>query len=98
MSKRIRSLSSISPSATPQKKTKVGTNSMPLRIATARNAEAVDKDPPLAKLLQAVENGIKKPEKGGCVAYWMRMGDLRGAFAVLVQSSFPTHCGDSFRQ
>lgn len=47
------------------------------KIATYENAKAVDENPPLDILLNAVEHGIKKPEKGESVVYWMRMEDLR---------------------
>jgi len=55
-----------------------------LRIATAENAAAVDKNPPLSTLLQAVQDGLNSPEKGGCVTFWMRMGDLRSRFLILI--------------
>ncbi|EEB99062.1 hypothetical protein MPER_01320, partial [Moniliophthora perniciosa FA553] len=47
------------------------------KVATANAAAAVDADPPLPKLLQAVKDGVKNPNKGECVVYWMRMADLR---------------------
>jgi hypothetical protein len=56
----------------------------PLRIATAENAAAVDKNPPLSILLQAVQDGLNSPEKGGCVTFWMRMGDLRSRILFLI--------------
>ncbi|KAK7060513.1 DNA photolyase phr1 [Paramarasmius palmivorus] len=49
----------------------------PSKVATAKAAAAVDADPPLPKLLQAVKDGVSKPKKGECVVYWMRMADLR---------------------
>lgn len=50
------------------------------RIASREEAAAVDSDPPLEKLLKAVENNsssIGDRKKGECVVYWMRMEDLR---------------------
>lgn len=58
-----------------------------LRIATVEKAAAVDDDPPLSNLLQAVQHAVENPEKGGCVAYWMRMGDLRSEYPFFL--SFP---------
>lgn len=50
----------------------------PNKIASASAAAAVDANPPLQTLLQAVREAIKSPSKGDCVVYWMRMADLRG--------------------
>ncbi|KAG7096829.1 hypothetical protein E1B28_004238 [Marasmius oreades] len=47
------------------------------KVATAEAAAAVDADPPLDKLLRAVNNGVKEQKKGDAVVYWMRMSDLR---------------------
>lgn len=47
------------------------------KIATVKNAAAVDKDPPLAKLLKAMKNCLNSLEKGDAVVYWMRMEDMR---------------------
>ena len=74
MSKRVSTLARAGKSA---KKTKMNHTLLPSRIATMEVAAAVDADPPLPKLIQEVNNRLAKPEKGGCVAYWMRMGDLR---------------------
>ncbi|ESK94386.1 deoxyribodipyrimidine photo-lyase [Moniliophthora roreri MCA 2997] len=53
-------------------------NTFPHRkVAMTNAAAAVDSDPPLPKLLQAVKDGVKNPDKGECVVYWMRMADLR---------------------
>jgi deoxyribodipyrimidine photo-lyase len=49
----------------------------PTKFATAENAAAVVADPPLPKLLKAVQDAIKNPAKGDSVVYWMRMADLR---------------------
>ncbi|KAF7977458.1 hypothetical protein HWV62_3639 [Athelia sp. TMB] len=49
----------------------------PNKIATVENSAVVDVDPPLQRLLTAVENTVKNPAKGECVVYWMRMADLR---------------------
>ncbi|RDB22583.1 Deoxyribodipyrimidine photo-lyase [Hypsizygus marmoreus] len=50
---------------------------LPNKIATAEAAAAVDADPPLPKLLKAVEHSLNEPTKGESIVYWMRMGDLR---------------------
>ncbi|KAJ7682673.1 DNA photolyase, FAD-binding/Cryptochrome [Mycena polygramma] len=50
---------------------------LPRKIASLDAAAAVDSDPPLSKLLKAVSEGERTPEKGDSVVYWMRMGDLR---------------------
>ncbi|KIK68010.1 hypothetical protein GYMLUDRAFT_155610 [Collybiopsis luxurians FD-317 M1] len=47
------------------------------KVATASNAAAVDADPPLGKLLEAVKGQTQKVKKGNAVVYWMRMADLR---------------------
>ncbi|KAF9076794.1 DNA photolyase, FAD-binding/Cryptochrome [Rhodocollybia butyracea] len=49
----------------------------PRKVATAPNAAAVDADPPLRKLLEAVKERNQKVKKGDAVVYWMRMADLR---------------------
>ncbi|KAJ3909876.1 DNA photolyase, FAD-binding/Cryptochrome [Lentinula edodes] len=49
----------------------------PRKVATARNAAAVDADQPMDKLLEAVKNQSKKVKSGNAVVYWMRMADLR---------------------
>jgi hypothetical protein len=53
----------------------------PNKIATPEAAAAVDHDPPLQKLLEAVKNGVSKPAKGECVVYWMRLEDLRSTLS-----------------
>ncbi|KAF9464436.1 FAD binding domain of DNA photolyase-domain-containing protein [Collybia nuda] len=52
-------------------------NFVPIKIATASAAAAVDADPPLQKLLKMVRAGGKNLKKGSSIVYWMRMGDLR---------------------
>ena len=47
------------------------------KIATVENAKAVDENPPLDILLNAMKNGLKNPGKGSSVVYWMRMEDMR---------------------
>jgi deoxyribodipyrimidine photo-lyase len=49
----------------------------PIKVASASAASAIDTNPPLPTLLQAVREGVKTPAKGDCVVYWMRMADLR---------------------
>lgn len=49
---------------------------LPGRIATAAAATVVDADPPLVRLMNAMEE--QKIIKGECTVYWMRMQDLRG--------------------
>ncbi|KAK7470518.1 DNA photolyase phr1 [Stygiomarasmius scandens] len=65
-----------SPTQPLQKRQKSSTFN-PRKVATADAAAAVDRDPPLLKLLSAIENGVKKTEKGSSIVYWMRMADLR---------------------
>lgn len=75
MSKHYRTLSGSSgPRA---KRPHLESSFSPIKIATKDAAAALDSDPPLSKLLAAVENGVKKPKKGASVIYWMRMNDLR---------------------
>ena len=59
------------------KRERKDTMNMYNKIATFENAKAVDENPPLDILLNAVKDGIKKPKKGGSVVYWMRMEDMR---------------------
>ncbi|KAH8118312.1 hypothetical protein DFH11DRAFT_1686509 [Phellopilus nigrolimitatus] len=59
------------------KRARLDTKTLYNKIATPGNASAVDKNPPLKVLLNVVENGLKTPEKGDAVVYWMRMEDLR---------------------
>lgn len=77
MVKHTRSLSSTSIS--PPKRPRIQNGFLPNRVAAPDAAAAVDADPPLPKLLRAVEDGVKEPAKGDSVIYWMRMGDLRSA-------------------
>ena len=63
-----------------EKKSKVQTTFNPPKVASASAAAAVDHTPPLAQLLKAVEGGVKQPENGTCVVYWMRMADLRSEY------------------
>ncbi|KAE9397142.1 hypothetical protein BT96DRAFT_966300 [Gymnopus androsaceus JB14] len=51
--------------------------SAPRKVASAQNAAAVDAEPPLAKLLEAVKGQNQQVKKGKAVVYWMRMADLR---------------------
>ncbi|KAL0573011.1 DNA photolyase phr1 [Marasmius crinis-equi] len=79
MAKRSRS-SSPDRSESPTKKTRTPESSVSFphrKVATATAAAAVDADPPLSKLLQAVKGGVKSPKKGDAVVYWMRMSDQR---------------------
>lgn len=55
----------------------------PRKVASAQNAAAVDAEPPLAKLLEAVKGQNQQVKKGKAVVYWMRMADLRSAFLTL---------------
>lgn len=76
----------------PPKKFKTGKESEPApkvynRIASLHNATAVNKNPPVAQLQNALKS-VKTPntvDPGECVVYWMRMGDLRS------MASFITH-------
>ncbi|KAL0067544.1 DNA photolyase phr1 [Marasmius tenuissimus] len=78
MAKRSRS-PSVSRAESPTKKNRPTSSvSFPHRkVATAQAAAAVDADPPLHKLNQAVKDGVKSPKKGEAVVYWMRMCDMR---------------------
>jgi len=76
MSKHPRSPSAVVPAL--HKRSRITQSSFsPKKVASAASAAAVDVDPPLHKLLQAVREGVKAPAKGDCVVYWMRMADLR---------------------
>ncbi|TFK55985.1 hypothetical protein OE88DRAFT_1622403 [Heliocybe sulcata] len=59
------------------KKSKKDGAFLPRRIATVEAAAIADAEPPLKKLLQAANNGVKSSPKGEAVVYWMRMEDLR---------------------
>lgn len=47
-------------------------------VATAEAAAAADAHPPLATLMELQEAALPQAQAGDCVAYWMRMEDLRG--------------------
>ncbi|KAI0322475.1 DNA photolyase, FAD-binding/Cryptochrome [Amylostereum chailletii] len=47
------------------------------KIASSEAAARVDADPPINKLLHALENRTLSPNKGDTVVYWMRMEDMR---------------------
>lgn len=72
MSKRAHSYSEPSSS----KKQKTGTFS-PNKVASEENATAADENTPHVQLSEAMKDVIKKPQKGECVTFWMRMADLR---------------------
>lgn len=59
------------------KKERKEVSTMYNKIATFENAKAVTDNPPLDILLNAMKDGLKKPEKGKAVVYWMRMDDIR---------------------
>ncbi|KAI5125011.1 hypothetical protein M0805_007435 [Coniferiporia weirii] len=59
------------------KKARTGTKELYNKIATAENGAAVDRNPPLGILLDAVNGNVKNTGKGDAVVYWMRMDDLR---------------------
>ncbi|KAI0353585.1 hypothetical protein OH77DRAFT_1407066 [Trametes cingulata] len=59
------------------KKSKADAKFLPNKIATAENAAKADASPPMLQLLDAVAAGVRKPAKGECVVYWMRMEDMR---------------------
>ncbi|KAF5390716.1 hypothetical protein D9757_002682 [Collybiopsis confluens] len=48
----------------------------PRKVATAKNAAAVDADPPL-NTLQTLNAQLRQVKKGKAVVYWMRLADLR---------------------
>lgn len=84
MVKRARSLTtgSLSISHDPVKRTKLRTF-IPIKVATAEAAAAVDSNPPLSILLRTTPSMTTPETPGQCVIYWMRMGDLRGEFFVI---------------
>ncbi|KAF8663504.1 hypothetical protein AX16_001070 [Volvariella volvacea WC 439] len=49
----------------------------PTKLASAKAAAAVDADPPLFKLIELLKDSSPATPRGECVAYWMRMADLR---------------------
>ncbi|KAL5530213.1 PHR1_2 [Sanghuangporus sanghuang] len=61
------------------KKAHVDAKQLYNKVATAENAAAVDENPPLWALLDAVKGRKSDPRKGESVVYWMRMEDLRVA-------------------
>ncbi|KAJ4478256.1 DNA photolyase, FAD-binding/Cryptochrome [Lentinula aciculospora] len=72
--KRARDISSSSDAA---KRPRAFSSFAPRKVATAKNAAAVDADPPLGKLSDAVKNQNQKVKKGDAVVYWMKIADLR---------------------
>jgi deoxyribodipyrimidine photo-lyase len=81
MAKRPNSSASSTSSPTSSKRAKMSNSTFkPNKVASAEAAAAVDRDPPLQKLLEAVKKGVSKPAKGECVVYWMRLEDLRSMF------------------
>lgn len=88
MSKRTASVSSKA-SSHPSKKARpdTGKESGYIKVATAENAAAVDKNPPLLKLRDAIKLNVEPKTTGSAVVYWMRMEDLRSMlfFQPLVQ-------------
>jgi hypothetical protein len=62
------------------------------RVASPEAAAAADADPPLGRLLRALENAKTMSTKtGDSVAYWMRMEDMRSKhtrFLHLLSSDF----------
>lgn len=79
MAKRTRSVSPIAAAAASKKPrtSLISTTFNPTKLASPENAAAVTADPPLPKLLKAVQDAIKNPAKGDSIVYWMRMADLR---------------------
>ncbi|EJD01230.1 uncharacterized protein FOMMEDRAFT_169392 [Fomitiporia mediterranea MF3/22] len=59
------------------KKARVQARPLYNKVATAENAAAVDENPPLRILLDAMQNGLENVKKGESVVYWLRMEDLR---------------------
>ncbi|KAJ3802012.1 DNA photolyase, FAD-binding/Cryptochrome [Lentinula aff. detonsa] len=76
-SKRARSTSVEISISNTVKRPRTTSSFAPRKVATARNAAAVDANPPLGKLLEEVNNQKQKAKKGDAVVYWMRMADLR---------------------
>jgi deoxyribodipyrimidine photo-lyase len=73
MAKRSRS---VSPS--PRKKSRFEQPAGIGNVASPEAAAAADADPPLKKLLRALENVSNvSPKSGDAVVYWMRMEDMR---------------------
>lgn len=86
-----RSLSSTSVNGVDNKRPKTtNLKFTPNKVASHDAAAAVDADPPLPKLLKAVEDGVKNPAKGESVVYWMRMGDLRSKNALVLSDKLNT--------
>ena len=70
---------SCSGSPSPRKKSRLEYPAGIGKVASPEVAAAVDADPPLKKLLRALENVSNVPPKSGdAVVYWMRMEDMRG--------------------
>ncbi|KAJ3774477.1 DNA photolyase, FAD-binding/Cryptochrome [Lentinula raphanica] len=74
---RVSSISDSKASVAAKRSRTTATSFAPRKVATAKNAAAVDANPPLGKLLEAVKNQNTKVKKGNAVVYWMRMADLR---------------------
>ncbi|PPQ99040.1 hypothetical protein CVT24_003600 [Panaeolus cyanescens] len=60
------------------KKARIANAFSPTKVATKEAAALVDADPPLVKLLEALNRGAVESSGGRSVVYWMRMADLRG--------------------
>lgn len=74
-------------SSSTRKKTRLATINHYDKIATFENAEAVDKNPPLPKLLDAVKNQHRPSDDGSAVVYWMRMQDMRSELNTIRYTS-----------
>lgn len=80
MSKRIRTASiqgALGSDGLSLKRLKGAPYFVPRKVAHAEVAAAVDARPPLSQLLKVAKETESQTEKGRCVVYWMRMGDLR---------------------
>jgi hypothetical protein len=65
-------------SPSPRKKSRLEQSAGIGKVASPEAAAAADADPPLKKLLSALENVSNVPSKSGdAVVYWMRMEDMR---------------------
>jgi len=56
----------------------------PPKVASEAAANATDANPPFFRLLKVLDHAAVHPGKGSCVAYWMRMGDLRSQSCPLI--------------
>ena len=69
---------SCSGSPSPRKKSRLEHPAGIGNVACPQAAAATDADPPLKKLLRALENVTTiSPKSGDSVVYWMRMEDMR---------------------